>query len=80
MISVVIPIHNEEEMLSKYATRLYPAIDYYKKQFSEEVEVVLVDDGSTDDTAAVAEEFVGYQQGYQSLIKVSLNISFSSGL
>src|SRR5512139_2000108 len=48
MISVIIPIHNEEEMLSKYSTRLYPAIDYYKRQFSEEVEVVLVDDGSTD--------------------------------
>jgi dolichol-phosphate mannosyltransferase len=48
MISVIIPIHNEEEMLGKYSTRLYPAIDYYKRQFNEEVEVGLVDDGSTD--------------------------------
>ena len=48
MISILIPIHNEEEMLTKYLTRLYPAIDYYKRQLSEEVEVVLIDDGSTD--------------------------------
>ena len=48
MISILIPIHNEEEMLTKYLTRLYPAIDYYKRQFNKEVEVILIDDGSTD--------------------------------
>ncbi len=48
MISILIPIHNEEEMLEKYLTRLYPAVDYYKRQFDTSVEVILIDDGSTD--------------------------------
>lgn len=48
MISILIPIHNEEDMLEKYLTRLYPAVDYYKKHFDQNIEVVLIDDGSTD--------------------------------
>lgn len=48
MISILIPIHNEEDMLEKYLTRLYPAVEYYKRQFDQNVEVVLIDDGSTD--------------------------------
>ena len=48
MISIIIPIHNEEDMLSKYSTRFYPAVDYFNRQFPEAVEVILIDDGSTD--------------------------------
>jgi dolichol-phosphate mannosyltransferase len=48
MISIVIPIHNEEDMIGKYLTKLYPAVEYYKHQFDQNIEVVLVDDGSTD--------------------------------
>jgi len=48
MISVIIPIYNEEEMLKQYDSSLYPAIDRLKQQFHEEFEIILVDDKSTD--------------------------------
>jgi len=43
MISIIIPIHNEEEMVAKYEEVLYPFIP-------ENSEVILVDDGSTDNS------------------------------
>jgi dolichol-phosphate mannosyltransferase len=48
MISVVIPVFNEEEMLKQYDITLYPIIERLEKQFQEEFEVVLVDDRSKD--------------------------------
>ena len=48
MISVIIPIYNEEEMLKQYDTSLYPAIDKLQQQFREEFEIILVDDKSKD--------------------------------
>jgi dolichol-phosphate mannosyltransferase len=48
MISVIIPIYNEEEMLKQYDTSLYPVLDSLKQQFHEDFEIVLVDDKSKD--------------------------------
>lgn len=55
-VSIVIPAYNEE-------TRLQPflqSIAYYLKQHPSDVsEVIVVDDGSKDATAAVAQKFAG---------------------
>jgi len=48
MISVVIPIYNEEEMLNQYEVSLYPVIDRIKTTFKMEFEIILVDDRSRD--------------------------------
>jgi len=48
MISVIIPIYNEEEMLRQYDTVFYPIIDRLTEQFHEEFEIILVDDDSKD--------------------------------
>ena len=54
-LSIVIPAYNEELRLPTTLER----IAAYAKQSDREVEVLVVDDGSTDRTAAVAESFRG---------------------
>jgi dolichol-phosphate mannosyltransferase len=48
MISVIIPVYNEEEMLREYGRDLFPAIDSLAAGTGEDFEILLVDDGSTD--------------------------------
>jgi len=52
-LSVIIPAYNEALRLPRTLER----IAAYANQFDREVEVLVVDDGSTDGTAAVAEAF-----------------------
>lgn len=54
-LSIVIPAYNEELRLPTTLER----IAAFAKQSDREVEVLVVDDGSTDRTAAVAESFRG---------------------
>ena len=51
-ISIIIPVYNEAERLSG---SLETIIKYLEKQMFES-EIIVVDDGSSDDTAAVAEK------------------------
>ena len=54
MISVVIPIYNEEAGLGALFARLYPALD----ALGERYELILIDDGSRDQSARMlAEQF-----------------------
>lgn len=50
-VSILIPAHNEERVIGN-ALRAATAIDY------PDYEVVVVDDGSTDDTRGIVEDFV----------------------
>jgi undecaprenyl-phosphate 4-deoxy-4-formamido-L-arabinose transferase len=52
MVSVVIPVYNEEPGLQGLFDRLYPALDRLQVTY----EVVLVDDGSRDRSAALLSE------------------------
>lgn len=52
MISFIIPAHNEERLLG----RTIDALDTAARALGEPYEIVVVDDASTDRTAAVAEE------------------------
>ncbi|MBI3771101.1 MAG: glycosyltransferase [Gammaproteobacteria bacterium] len=45
-LSIVIPIYNEQEVLSTLFARLYPALDALKRSY----EIVFIDDGSRDRT------------------------------
>jgi undecaprenyl-phosphate 4-deoxy-4-formamido-L-arabinose transferase len=51
-ISLVIPVYNEEEVLSALFARLYPALDALGRSY----EVVFVDDGSRDRSVALLRE------------------------
>lgn len=64
-ISVIVPVYNEGKVLRTSVESLLD-LDY------PNYEIIVVNDGSTDDTAEVAEELVGYQQGRSALVKVSV--------
>jgi undecaprenyl-phosphate 4-deoxy-4-formamido-L-arabinose transferase len=51
-ISVVIPVHNEQEVLEELYTRLTGALDALAKPY----EIILTNDGSTDRSAAMLRE------------------------
>ncbi|MCW1891732.1 MAG: glycosyltransferase [Candidatus Uhrbacteria bacterium] len=52
MISFIFPAYNEAENLRRFPTEVFPVFD----QIGQPYEVVVVDDGSFDQTAAVARE------------------------
>jgi undecaprenyl-phosphate 4-deoxy-4-formamido-L-arabinose transferase len=51
-VSVVIPVYNEEESLTKLFERLYPALDRLQVTY----EVIFINDGSRDRSAALLRE------------------------
>jgi len=57
LVSLVIPVHNEAANMA----RVIPAARETLDQLADAFEIVLVDDGSTDDTVAVAQAQMGGQ-------------------
>lgn len=53
-LSVIIPAFNEEARLP---TTLTTTLEYLQKQFPSDFEIIVVDDGSTDGTARIFNEF-----------------------
>lgn len=51
MLSFVFPAYNEAENLRRFPTEVLPVFD----RLMEPYEIIVVDDGSTDETAAIAE-------------------------
>ncbi len=64
-ISIIVPVYNEGKVLHLSVDSLLD-IDY------PNYEIIVVNDGSTDNTAEVGESLVGYQKGRSGLVKVSL--------
>ncbi|MBS1187125.1 MAG: glycosyltransferase [Burkholderiaceae bacterium] len=52
ILSVVIPVYNEEATLAALFTRLYPALDALNKPY----EIIFINDGSVDRSAAILSE------------------------
>ena len=52
-LSVVIPVYNEEEGLQALFDRLYPALDHLASQYALPYELVFINDGSKDRSAAM---------------------------
>ena len=64
-VSIIVPVFNEGKVLRASIESLLD-IDYIN------YEIIIVNDGSTDDTAVVGETLVGYQKGRNGMVKVSL--------
>ena len=52
-LSVIIPVYNEEEGLNALFDRLYPALDQVASQFTLSCEIIFINDGSKDRSAAI---------------------------
>ena len=50
MISIIVPVYNAEKYLNR-------CIDSILKQTFTDLEIILVDDGSTDDSLKICEEY-----------------------
>ena len=59
ILSVVIPAYNEEDGITEIATRVLAVAPDLKKAGVEEMELLVVDDGSRDKTAEVASKIKG---------------------
>ncbi len=64
-VSIIVPVYNEEKVVAE-SVRSLLELDY------PNYEIIIVNDGSTDNTKKVAETLVGYQKGRHNQIKVSL--------
>jgi glycosyltransferase involved in cell wall biosynthesis len=63
-ISIVIPAYNEENRLP---ATLCAVVEYLKSRDWSSVEIIVVDDGSTDGTAAIVEQFSSAHAGVRLL-------------
>ena len=58
LVSIVIPVYNEEEGLDELFTRLYPALDQLVTNLEVRYEVIFINDGSKDRSAVkLSEQF-----------------------
>jgi biofilm PGA synthesis N-glycosyltransferase PgaC len=64
-VSIIVPVYNESKVVAD-SIRSLLNIDY------PDFEIIVVNDGSTDNTSEVAEAMVGYKKGKTSMVKVSL--------
>jgi len=64
-VSIIVPVYNEARVIRQSIKSLLN-LDY------SNYEIIIVNDGSTDNTKEVAESLVGYQKGKLSSIRVSL--------
>ncbi len=64
-VSIIVPVYNEGKVIRNSISSLLK-LDYFH------YEIIIVNDGSTDDTKQIAESMVGYQDGLYGKVLVSL--------
>ncbi len=74
MITCLMPAYNEAENLPHVIPETY----HHLKQFCQEVEILIVDDGSTDNTVSVARDLASHYP--ISIVKLSRNFGKEVGL
>ena len=63
MISIIIPVYNEEEMLKTYSRDFFPVVNDLKNKLDVDFEIVLVDDKSRDSSWNIISSFVEQRSG-----------------
>ncbi|WP_430780802.1 CDP-glycerol glycerophosphotransferase family protein [Actinoplanes sp. G11-F43] len=68
LVSVIVPIYNVEPFLRD-------CLDSLRAQTYTDLQVILVDDGSTDSSAAIAEEYVAADERFQLIRQANAGLS-----
>lgn len=68
MISVIVPLYNEEDNVVHYPADLFPVIDRIGKDTGEKIEYIFVDDGSRDNTVKKIQEVTAGRNDAQILL------------
>ncbi|MDI6757440.1 MAG: glycosyltransferase family 2 protein [Endomicrobiia bacterium] len=68
-ITVIIPAFNEEERLGPSVEKIVSFLERQGKSY----EIIIVDDGSTDKTLSVAEQFAAHDAGAVKVLKNEMN-------
>ena len=77
MISLVIPCYNEEDNLEKLLSK----ISFVLKKFSKErIEIVIVNNGSTDNSEKIIKQHELFHQNLISLINIKKNKGYGDGI
>ena len=77
MISLVIPCYNEEDNLEKLLTK----ISFVLKKFSKErIEIVIVNNGSTDNSEKIIKQHELFHQKLISLLNIKKNKGYGDGI
>ena len=77
MISLVIPCYNEEDNLEKLLTK----ISFVLKKFSKErIEIVIVNNGSTDNSEKIIKQHELFHQNLISLLNIKKNKGYGDGI
>ena len=77
MISLVIPCYNEQDNLEKLLTK----ISYVLKKFSKErIEIVIVNNGSTDNSEKIIKQHELFHQNLISLLNIKKNKGYGDGI
>lgn len=56
MISVILPAYNEEENIKRIPKELIPYMNKIKKKYNENFEIIIVNDGSKDNTLNISQK------------------------
>ena len=77
MISLVIPCYNEEDNLEKLLSK----ISFVLKKFSKErIEIVIVNNGSTDNSEKIIKQHELFHQNLISLLNIKKNKGYGDGI
>lgn len=68
MLSLILPLHNVEEYV-------HQTLDSVSQQTQNDIEVILVDDGSTDQTAVIAQSYVTKHPNWQLIMQPQQGVS-----
>ena len=62
LLSVIVPLHNVAEYI-------FVTLDSLEQQPQDDMEVILVDDGSTDQTAVIVKTYVAKHPNWQLIMQ-----------
>ncbi len=79
MISILVPVFNEEEAIHLFIPRMLPVVEQIKTEFDMQVELVFTDNASSDRTFPILQEYA-QKIPYLNVYRFSRNFGFQRSI